>query len=116
MFLGTARTSTVRQTRKYTRKRAIGKRRTTLGHLHKEKFLALFRFGDVRRNKWILCARGRTITFDVGPVEDTRFTYHKGLEVGTPPLSETISDFPVIVDPVGGVELTRIAGWCQSII
>jgi hypothetical protein len=61
----------------------------TLGHLHKEKFLALFRFGDVRRNKWI----------------------HEGLEVGTPPLGEAISNFPVVVDPVGGVELTRITGW-----
>ena len=61
MFLGTARTSTVEQTCEHTQSGTVGKRRTTLGHLYKEKFLALFRFGDVRRNKWILCTRGWTI-------------------------------------------------------
>ena len=43
--------------------------------------------------------------------EVTGITYHKGLEVGTPPLSKAISNFPVVVDPVGGVELTRITRW-----
>ena len=92
------------------------KRRTTLGHLHKKKFLALFRFGDMSGNKWILCARGWIITFESAEDENTRVTYHKGLEVGAPPLGEAVSNFPVVVDPVGGVELTRITGRGQSII
>jgi hypothetical protein len=115
MFLGTARTSTVNQTCEYMPwARGTGRRRTTLGHLHQEKFFALFRFGDVRRNKRILRARGWIITFDGDG--DSCVTYHKGLEVGTPPLGETISNFPVVVDPVGSVELTRITRWCQSIV
>jgi hypothetical protein len=39
-----------------------------------------------------------------------RVTYHKSLEVGAPPLGDAISNFPVVVDPMGGVELTGIAG------
>lgn len=85
--------------------------------MHKKKLLAFFRFGDVRRNKWILCARGWTIyvRFQISG-EKVTVTYHKGLEIGTPPLGEAISNFPVVVDPVGGVELTRITRWSQSII
>src|SRR6267154_5252834 len=63
---------------------ASEERRTTLGHLHQEKFFALFRFGDVRRNKRILRARGRIIMLDGDE------NYHERLEVGTPPLGETI--------------------------
>jgi len=66
----------------------------TFGHLHEEKFLALFRFGDVRRYKWI----------------------HKCFKVRTPPLGEAVPNLPVVVDPVGGVELTRVTRWGQPVI
>jgi len=35
-------------------------------------------------------------------------THHESLEIGAPPLSETIADLPVIVDTVRGVELARV--------
>ena len=95
---------------------ATEKRRTPLGHLYKEKFLALFRFGDVRRHKWILSARERMITFEARPVEDAHITHHERFKVRTPPLSEAVSDFPVVVDPMGGIELARVSGWCQPVI
>jgi hypothetical protein len=84
--------------------------------LYKEEFLALFRFGDVRRHKWILSARERTITLDAGPVEDAHITHHERFKVRAPPLSEAVSDFPVVVNPVRGIELARVGGWCQPVI
>jgi len=54
-----------------------------LWHLHKEKLLAFFRFGNVSRYKWI----------------------HERFKVGPPPLGKTVTDFPVVVNPVGGIEL-----------
>ncbi len=67
----------------------------------------------MRRNKRILLARGRTINVRrrTGGDENSRVTYHEGLKVGTPPLGKTISNFPVVVDPVGGVKLARITRW-----
>jgi len=59
---------------------------------------------------------GGTITFDVRLVEEAHVTHHKCFKVRTPPLSEAISNFPVVVDPVGGVELTRVTRWGQPII
>ena len=31
-------------------------------------------------------------------------------------MGETVSNLPVVVDPVGGVELTRVTRWGQPII
>jgi hypothetical protein len=31
-------------------------------------------------------------------------------------LGETVSNLPVVVDPVGGVELTRVTRWSQPTI
>jgi hypothetical protein len=84
--------------------------------LYKEEFLALFRFGYVRRHEWILSAHEGTITFDAIPVEDARITHHERFKVRTPPLGEAVSDFPVVIDPVGCVELARVSGWCQTVI
>jgi hypothetical protein len=47
---------------------------------------------------------------------DVQVTHHKGLEVWAPPLSETVTNFPVIVDPMGGVELTRVTGRSQAFV
>jgi hypothetical protein len=43
-------------------------------------------------------------------------THHEGLEIRAPPLSETVSNFPVVINPVRRVELARITGWSQPII
>jgi len=45
-----------------------------------------------------------------------RYTHHKRFEVRTPPLGETITDFPIIIDPVRGIELARVTGWGQAFV
>lgn len=42
--------------------------------------------------------------------------YHESFEVRPPPLGETVTDFPFVVDPVGGVELARLCGWGETIV
>ena len=59
---------------------------------------------------------GGTITFDVRPVEESHVTHHEYFKVRTPPLGEAVSNLPVVVDPVGGVELTRVTRWGQPVI
>jgi hypothetical protein len=34
-------------------------------------------------------------------------TYHERLKIGSPPLSETVSDFPLVVDAMRCIELFR---------
>ena len=48
--------------------------------------------------------------------EEARITHHECFKVRTPPLGETVSNLPVVVDPMGGVELTRVTRWGQPII
>ncbi len=86
--------------------------RTALWHLHKEELLAFFRFGDMSRHKWVLHARegGRAFGETAAIEQDT--TDHEGFEVGPPPLGKTIADFPVIVNPMGSIELARVTRGC----
>jgi hypothetical protein len=48
--------------------------------------------------------------------EDACFTHHECFKIRTPPLGEAVSDFPVVVDPVGCVELARVTRWSQAVI
>ena len=84
--------------------------------MHKEELLALFRFGDVRRHKWILSVHGWIITFEARPGRDACVTHHECFKIRTPPLGEAVSNLPVVVDPVGCVELARVTRWSQAVI
>lgn len=42
--------------------------------------------------------------------------YHKGFKIRAPPLSEAVSYFPFVIDPVGGVKLPRIDGGSEALI
>lgn len=42
--------------------------------------------------------------------------YHESFKVGSPPLGETVSDFPLVVDAMRGVELARIDGRGEALI
>jgi len=43
-------------------------------------------------------------------------TYHERLKIGSPPLSETVSDFPLVVDTVRCIELFRFRGWGETLV
>lgn len=92
--------------------RRIGQGHTALRHLYKEELLAFFRFGNMGRHKWILCARvgGRAVDDNMTGIENP--THHEGFKVGPPPLGKTVTDFPVIVNPVGGIELAGVTRRC----
>ena len=59
---------------------------------------------------------GGTTTFDVRLVEEAHVTHHECFKVRMPPLGEAVPNFPVVVDPVGGVELTRVTRWGQPVV
>ena len=89
-----------------------GQGRTALWHLHKEEFLAFFRFGNMGRHKWILRARegGERLMANGGIKKN--ITHHEGFKVGPPPLGKTVADFPVVVNPMGSIELARVTRRC----
>lgn len=43
-------------------------------------------------------------------------SHHEGLEIWSPPLSQTITDLPVVIYAVGGVELAGFGGRGQAVI
>ena len=86
------------------------KKRTSLWHLDKEKFLALLGFRDMGRDERILpCKLALAHSTNIG-------SHHKSLEIGPPPLSQTVANFPIVIYTMSGVELTGFGGRGQALI
>ena len=66
----------------------------------------------MRGNERILkCARSR-----LGVEWIINQTYHERLEIGSPPLSETVPDFPLVVDTMGCIKLFRFGRRGETLV
>ena len=63
------------------------------------------------RDKWILFMQ---VSSDTQP--QTRRSHHERLEIRPPPLSQTISNLPVVIHTMSRVELARFRGRGQAFI
>ena len=43
-------------------------------------------------------------------------TYHERLKIGSPPLSETVSNFPLVIDTMRRIKLFRFGGWGETLV
>ncbi len=103
MFFGTARTS-AEKLKIYTHEKK-NYTRTLFGKLDKEELLALLGFCDVCRAERILVAQSRSTG-----VRSKHLTSNRTMNVsklGLPPLCQTIPNFPIIVNTVRCIELSR---------
>ena len=76
--------------------------RTPFWHLYKKELLAFLWFCDMRWDKWVLkrCFNQVERRDEVG-----ESTNHKSLEIWSPPLSEAVSNLPLIVDTMRTIKL-----------
>ena len=51
-----------------------------------------------------------------GPTAQTCWSHHKSLKIRPPPLSQTITDLPVVIHTVGRVKLAGFGGRGQAVI
>lgn len=89
------------------------RKRTPFWHLDKKKLFAFFWFCDVGWDEGIL---GKRQWAEPQVKNDVRPTDHKSFEIGSPPLGQTVTNFPFVVEAVGAVELLRVGRRGETVV
>jgi len=81
--------------------------------LDKKKLFAFFWFRDVSWDEGIL---GKHQWVEPQVKNDVVPTDHKSFKIWSPPLGQTVTNFPFVVEAVGAVELLRVGRGSETVI